>query len=91
MGMIEKIFDVAIDPSCRVRCRGLLAGPPQGSSGGMHEMDGVGRDGDHVPTRNSSGRTENVGIGSGAGTSRSKGGNSRDGECGEGGASSESE
>lgn len=91
MGMIEIISDVAIDPSCRARCRGMLAGPPQGNSGGMHGMDGVGRGGDCMPTRNSPAMTENAGFGSEAGTSRSKGGKSRDGECGEGGASSESD
>lgn len=69
----------------------MLAGPPQGSSGGMHGTDGVGRGRDRVPTRNSPGMTENVGNASGAGTSRSKGRKSRDVESGEEGASSESD
>ena len=91
MGMIERISDVAIDPSCRARCREMLAGPPQGSSGGMHGMHGVSRGGDRMPTRNSPARTKNAGFGSGAGTSRLKGRKSKNGECGEGGVSSESD
>ena len=36
MGIAEATSVVVIDPRCGGRCRGMLAGPPQSDTGGMH-------------------------------------------------------
>jgi len=69
--------------------RGMVAGSPQGGTGGGHGSVGVGRGGESVPPNRPFGAPENAGVEDGAGTSRSRA--RRGGRLGDGESSSEAE
>lgn len=70
---------VAIEFGFGGRCRGMLAGPPQGATFAAYGPPEGRHGGDHIPSKGFPAGTENVDIAGGAGTSRSQGRGSKGG------------